>query len=94
VNIVLGDKTIKPKGKMRLSEKDLAILSPEVSGNLIAFKKEASVTERDRTKLIEFGYRLKKGEELSAPEKTEYGILYQNKITINFNRTKKKKFFF
>ena len=78
VNIVLGDKTIKPKGKMRLSEKDLAILSPEVSGNLIAFKKEASVTERDRTKLIEFGYRLKKGEELSAPEKTEYGILYQN----------------
>ena len=74
VDIVLGDKTIKPKGKMRLSEKDLAILSPEVSGNLIAFKKEASVGERERAKLIKFGFDYKN---LDAQQKTEYGILYQ-----------------
>jgi hypothetical protein len=77
VDIVLGDKTIKPKGKMRLSEKDLAILSPEVSGNLIAFKKEASVGERERAKLIKFGFDYKN---LNAPQKTEYGILYQEAV--------------
>ena len=77
VDIVLGDKTIKPKGKMRLSEKDLAILSPEVSGNLIAFKKEASVGERERAKLIKFGFDYKN---LNAQQKTEYGILYQEAV--------------
>jgi len=46
-------------------------------GNLISFKNEPSVGERERKKLIEFGYNFK---DLTDKEKTEYKILYQQAV--------------
>ena len=77
VDIEIDGKIIKPKGKMRLTESALATLSPDISGNLIAFKKEPSAGERDRSKLIEFGYNYAN---LTDKQKTEYSILYQRAV--------------
>jgi len=77
IDITIDGKIIKPKGKMRLTESDLAKLTPDISGNLIAFKKEPSAGERDRSKLIEFGYDYAN---LNEKQKTEYSILYQQAV--------------
>jgi hypothetical protein len=77
IDITIDGKIIKPKGKMRLTESDLAKLTPDISGNLIAFKKEPSAGERDRSKLIEFGYNYAN---LTDKQKTEYSILYQQAV--------------
>ena len=77
VDIVIDGKTIPPKGKMRLSESALATISPDISGNLLAYKKEPSAGERDRKNLIEWGLDYKN---LSPEKKVEYGILYQKAL--------------
>ena len=77
-DIVIGDFTFEPEMEMRLSENELALIKPELSGKIVEVKTEPkSKSERDRKKLISYGFNY---ENLSEEQKAEYFILYQQAV--------------
>ena len=77
-DIVIGDFTFKPDKETRLSEDQLALIKPELSGKIVEVKiEEKSRPERDRKKLIAYGFDYAN---LSPEKKAEYFILYQQAV--------------
>jgi hypothetical protein len=77
-DIVLGDFTFESGKETRLSEDKLALINPELSGKIVEVKiEEKSRPERDRKKLISYGFNYKN---LSPEKKAEYFILYQQAV--------------